>query len=388
MSTSDGDDLPTDREALRRALAPLAEAPKTRTPAWALSYRAGDYPPWAYTADAVGLAANARAGDLRALLIERGGEPFAGCAAWPGGFVEQRTDRTGHDAAHRELREEVGPGTVRYLETLDTYDEAGRDPRQFAGAIDPATGRWTERGARVVSKAFLALLGEDDIALAPEPGQDAVRAQWASVYAYLPWEDLREEPGRRLARHLAAQLRHWAALADGGEGEGRAQRVRRAWGGSLALWNEELANERYALLLEAGLAEEAWRDRWGQLRADVPRPVLAPGVALAFDHRRMMADALSRVRSKMRYVPGVLAALAGRVVTLPILQRVVEAAGGRPLHASNFRRAVAGSHGLVQRSGQQAERGGPGPRPALYAFPADVEYARLESSIRLPWTAP
>ena len=375
-----------DAEVLRQALAPLAEAPRTRTPAWALSYRAGDYPPWAYTGDAVGLAVNADAGELRALLVERGGEPFAGCWAWPGGFVEQRTDRTGRDAARRELREEVGPGTLRYLETLDTYDESGRDPRQFAGDIDAATGKWVERGARVVSKAFLALLAEGDIALAPEPGQDAVRARWASVYAYLPWEDLREERGRRLARQLAARLRLWASLGEGRAADERLPRVRRAWGRSLAAWNEELANERYALLLEAGLVEEAWRDRWGQLRPDVPRALLAPGGPLAFDHRRMLADALSRVRSKMRYVPGVLAALAGREVTLPTLQRVVEAAGGRSLHTSNFRRAVTGSHGLLAPAGRTAARAGPGPRPALYAFPADVAYARLETSIRLPWT--
>ena len=387
-SKSDTDGAARARDELRRALAPLARPPETRTPEWALGYRAGDYPPWAYTGDAVGLAADAEAGALRALLIERGQDPFAGCPAWPGGFVEQRTDRTGHDAAQRELREEVGPGTIRYLETLDTYDDNGRDPRQFAGEIDAASGRWTERGARIVSKAFLALLGEADITIAPEPGQDALRAHWASVYGYLPWEDLREEGGRRLARQLEAQLRVWASLGEGRVGAARAQRVRRAWGRSLALWNEELANERYALLLEAGLVEEAWRDRWGQLRPDVPRALLAPGGALAFDHRRMMADALSRVRSKMRYTPGVLAALAGRVVTLPALQRVVEAVGGRLLHTSNFRRAVVGSHGLLQPAGRHAERAGPGPRPALYAFPADVEYARLETSIRLPWTAP
>jgi hypothetical protein len=99
----------------------------------------------------------------------------------------------------------------------------------------------------------------------------------------------------------------------------------------------------------------------------------------------MMADALSRVRSKMRYVPGVLAALTGPVVTLPVLQRTVEAVGGRSLHTSNFRRAVTGTHGLLRPSGGRVDRGTPGPRPALYAFPAEVEYERLETSIRFPW---
>jgi hypothetical protein len=370
---------------LRAAVALRAEVPKTRAPTWALTYRAGDYPPWGYTADAVGLAVNVAAGELRALLIERAGEPFAGHAAWPGGFVQQRADRAGVDAVRREFTEEVGPRVIRYLETLDTYDDTGRDPRQFAGEIDSGTGRWIERGARIVSKAFLILLDETEIALAPESAKEAVRAAWVNVYALLPWEDLREERGRRLARQLPVRLRQWAALAPPSEAAERAQRIRRAWGRSLAAWNEELANERYALLLEAGLVEEAWRDRWGQLRADAPRALLAPGAALAFDHRRMLADAVARVRSKLRYVPGVLAALAGREVTLPGLQRTVESAAGRRLHASNFRRVVTESHGLLRPIGRQAAGGGSGPRAALYAFPPDVEYARLDTAIRPPW---
>ena len=376
---------PDIADDLRAAVAARAQIPKTRAPTWALTYRAGDYPPWGYTADVIGLAVNAEAGELRALLIERAREPFAGHAAWPGGFVEQRTDRNGADAARRELREEVGPRVVRYFETLDTYDEIGRDPRQFAGEIDAGTGRWIERGARIVSKAFLALLDETDIALAPESAKEAVRAAWVNVYALLPWEDLREERGRRLARQLPARLRQWAALGTPSETVERGQRIRRAWGRSLAAWNEELANERYALLLAAGLVEEAWRDRWGQVRPDVPRGLLAPGAALAFDHRRMLADAVARIRSKLRYVPGVLAAMAGREVTLPTLQRAVEAAAGRKLHASNFRRVVTESHGLLRLAGRQASGGGSGPRAALYAFPPDVEYLRLDTAIRPPW---
>jgi hypothetical protein len=377
--------VPEVAEAMRAAVAARAEVPRMRAPAWALTYRAGDYPPWAYTVDVVGLAVNEAAGELRALLIERAREPFAGHAAWPGGFVDQRGDRTARNAAHRELDEEVGPRVVRFLETLDTYDDTGRDPRQFAGEIDPSTGRWIERGARIVSKAFLALLDETDIALAPESAKEAVRAAWVNVYSLLPWEDLREERGRRLARVLMGRLRQWAALGTPAESAERGQRIRRAWGRTLSAWNEELANERYALLLEAGLVEEAWRDRWGQLRPDMPRGLVAPGAALAFDHRRMLADAVARIRSKIRYVPGVLAALAGREVTLPALQRVVEAVAGRKLHASNFRRVVTESHGLLRPAGRQATGGGSGPRAALYAFPADVEYLRLDTAIRPPW---
>ena len=360
-------------------------AAKTRPPTWALTYRSGENPPWAYRADAVGLAVNPMAGELRALLIERGPEPFAGHPAWPGAFIDQGGDITAAEAARRALRDEVGRGVVGYLQPLDTYDESGRDPRQFAGEIDATSGRWVERGARVVCKAFIALLDEGDIAVAPESATEAVRAAWVNVYTLLPWEDLREERGRRLARGLPARLRQWAALGTGAEAAERAQRIRRAWGRSLAAWNEELANERYALLLEAGLVEEAWRDRWGQLRPDIPRGTLAPGGALAFDHRRMLADAIARIRSQMRRAPGILAALAGREVTLPGLQGAVEAAAGRKLHASNFRRVVTESHPLVRPAGRQAAGGGSGPRAALYTFAADVDYVHLDAAIRLPW---
>ena len=379
---------------LRVALAARADVPRTRAPRWALTYRAGDYPPWAYTVDVVGLTVRAEEQSLRAMLVRRVNEPYAAHAAWPGRFVEQRGDATGRDTARRELASIPGV-ELRYLETLDTYDENGRDPRQFAGEIDPATSRWVERGARIVSKAFLALLDGPSERLESASGLDADSTgggmddtgyvTWVDVYALLPWEDLRTDAGRRLARQLASALGDWAAFDGDAESAERLQRVRRAWGRSLEGWNEELANERYGLLFEAGLVDEAWRDRWGQLRADIPRRVLAPGQPLAFDHRRMLADAVARIRSKMRYVPGVLAALAGREVTLPTLQRVVETAAGRPLHTSNFRRVVTESHGLLRPVGRRSSGNGPGPRPAVYAFPRDVDYARLDTAIRPPW---
>ena len=60
------------------------------------------------------------------LLIKRGGDPFAGSWALPGGFVE--ADEQVVAAAVRELAEETGI-QAGALELVGVYDTPGRDPR-------------------------------------------------------------------------------------------------------------------------------------------------------------------------------------------------------------------------------------------------------------------
>lgn len=356
---------------------------RPRTPAWALSYRGGDYPHWGYTADRVGLAVSDATGTLHGLLVERGHEPFSGEHAWPGGFVEQRTDADALAASVREMREEVGIGAARYVETLDTYDGNGRDPRQFAGVL--VDGKWIERGARIVSKAFLALHRQEDVTIAPLPDQDTVGAAWHPIYELLPWEDVRSAEGAALVRRTRSLLRAWAGEGPAAQARARMDRVQRAFGDGSRPWNEELAGDRFRLLYDAALVDEAWRNQWGQLPANLPRNLLLPGRSLAFDHRQMLADALQRLRGKMKFVPGVIAALAGDQVTLPGLQQVVEAIGGRALRTANFRRAVTTSYRLVRPAGRRVARPQPGRRPELFVFPPDIALTRLESAMRLPW---
>jgi 8-oxo-dGTP diphosphatase len=66
-------------------------------------------------------------GELKVLLIERGLEPFKGCWALPGGFVQM--DETLDEAARRELAEEAGLKNV-FLEQLYTFGALNRDPRE------------------------------------------------------------------------------------------------------------------------------------------------------------------------------------------------------------------------------------------------------------------
>jgi 8-oxo-dGTP diphosphatase len=60
------------------------------------------------------------------LLIERLNDPYAGCWALPGGFVDQDEDID--HAAARELKEETRIDGIE-LEQLHTFGKPGRDPR-------------------------------------------------------------------------------------------------------------------------------------------------------------------------------------------------------------------------------------------------------------------
>lgn len=352
-------------------------------PEWAIRYNAGDYPLQAVTGDAVALALDCGATGctVRALLVERGKDPYGGLDAWPGGFMDW-TDVDTREAAIRELSEETGVEAPEFVEALGSYSRNGRDPRQFAGYRDQKSGEWIARGARVTTAAYLMLVhGAEE----PTGGDDAARAHWADVYAYLPWEDLRDEGRQARIEAVVEALDGWAHTVPDG-----VERVRGLFG--LAEWNEERTAERWALLMEAGAVPEARRDRWG--RAE-PRDTDALfGREMAFDHRQILADALGRVRGKIKYTPAALMALTGQEATLDELQAACEAIAGRPLHRSNFRRAVApAEHGksraprIVARTGKRRPREGKGPgvAPELYAFLPDAVRARLDTSIRFPW---
>ncbi|MUK01073.1 NUDIX domain-containing protein [Vibrio cholerae] len=136
-------------------------------------YEPKEYPSVALTVDLVVFAVTGSV--LQAAFVRRGGHPFKGALALPGGFVEPDEDAL--QAAWRELEEETGLdlGEHRaHVEQLATYSSPKRDPRM-----------------RVVSVAHLALLATDGRALpALKPGSDATAAHWQPVHEVLADEEL------------------------------------------------------------------------------------------------------------------------------------------------------------------------------------------------------
>jgi len=115
------------------------------------------YPHPAVTTDVVVFTIRDRR--LKLLLIERGGEPFRGMWALPGGFLD--IDEDLEACAKRELEEETGVSGV-YLEQLYTFGKPDRDPRE-----------------RVISIAYYALVPSDRLRV--RAASDASDAKWFAL---------------------------------------------------------------------------------------------------------------------------------------------------------------------------------------------------------------
>jgi len=192
------------------------------------------------------------AGRLQVLLVRRGGAPFQGMWAIPGGF--KRPGETLDQAAERELAEETGIRASSLLTQFGAYGDPGRDPRMD-----------------VVTVGYLAVVRDVGVPIA---GTDAADA------ALVPVQD-----------------------------------------------------------------------------------VLQGTLELAFDHLRIVGDALARVRLDLE-ATGLATAFVGPTFTLAELRHVFEAVWDVRLDAANFRRRIAGEDGWVIPTGQRLGAGPTGGRPA------------------------
>ena len=91
--------------------------------------------------------------------------------------------------------------------------------------------------------------------------------------------------------------------------------------------------------------------------------VLNGAIDLAFDHLRIVRDAVDRVRVELE-VTGIATAFVGTTFTLAELRSVYEAVWGVQLDAANFRRSVIAEEGWVISTGRRARPGPAGGRPA------------------------
>ena len=114
-----------------------------------------DYPRPAVTTDCVIFGYDGK--ELKVLLIERGIEPFKGCWAFPGGFLNMDEDALA--GARRELKEETGLENA-FIEQFHTFSEPGRDPR-----------------GRVITIAHYTLVKIQEV----EGGDDAAQARWFPI---------------------------------------------------------------------------------------------------------------------------------------------------------------------------------------------------------------
>ena len=115
------------------------------------------YPRPAVTADCVVITKEEQP---KVLLIQRGADPYKGCWAFPGGFMNM--DETTEECAIRELEEETGL-RVSDVHQIGAYSKVDRDPR-----------------GRTITVAYLAIIDEP----VQVTGQDdAANAEWLPLSA-------------------------------------------------------------------------------------------------------------------------------------------------------------------------------------------------------------
>ena len=110
------------------------------------------YPRPAVTADCVVITKEA---GPKVLLIQRGDDPYKGCWAFPGGFMNM--DETTEQCAIRELEEETGLHVNNVIQ-IGAYSKVDRDPR-----------------GRTVTVAYLAIVDRPLVVIGQD---DAAKAEW------------------------------------------------------------------------------------------------------------------------------------------------------------------------------------------------------------------
>lgn len=100
--------------------------------------------------------------ELKVLLVLRGGHPYKGFWALPGGFAESAETLT--STARRELQEETGVTDIN-PHIFGAYSEDGRDPRGW-----------------VVSVGFVAFISAERIEKnPPKAADDADEVRWVNI---------------------------------------------------------------------------------------------------------------------------------------------------------------------------------------------------------------
>jgi hypothetical protein len=268
------------------------------------------------------------------------------------------------ESAHRSLQ----AGLRSWVEA-QTHHPLGYVEQLYTFA-DGDRANW--QGQRIISVSYLGLTQEAS-------NLDIDTVGWQDWYRYFPWEDGREGRPSLIDDMILPALRRWAGNGSAASKRLRRQRIVDTFGADSEQWNEDLVLQRYELLFEAGLVQEARRSvRTHEAWPDMP---VLPGDSMVHDHRRILATAIARLRAKIRYRPMVFE-LMPPTFTLLQLQHAFEAVAGRRLHKQNFRRFIE-QQNLVEETGHTTQ--GAAGRPAqLFQFRGDVVRERAIAGSKLP----
>lgn len=300
------------------------------------TYDASEFPPFAVTADLC--IFTIRNGELSLLLVERGGEPFKGSWALPGGFLQPNEDA--ETAAWRELYEETGVGAVTSANIVGIANSLLDNDHKAMFSLhgdnyDSCKAALVEAGVEVIEGDDI---NDDSVQLS--------RSQNKVVLCRSPFEVplvYRDEFFHDKEFHLE-QLKTYSA-------PNRDPRMRVVSVAYVAMAPD---------LPDPVAGDDAASARWWAV-ADL---LDDNGPVLAFDHEQIIKDALERVRSKLEYTTLALQ-FVGSSFTLNDLWRVYKTVWGIEPDLANFRRKVLSIDGFVVPTSERGTSSG-GPRPLLY----------------------
>lgn len=233
---------------------------------------------------------------LKILLIRRGGFPYKGSWAMPGGFCRKGEDVI--DSARRELCEETGIDDA-YVKLVGVYGEPGRDPRGW-----------------VISSTYMALMNGRDCRL--KAGDDAQDARWFTV-------ELTD---------VSTEVTEVSGIGE--------ENVKNEVEASCKVQNEK----RYRLVLKNAdsdikLTAVLRRTDMSSCGRSSDSYYIEECEGLAFDHARIITEAVLGLREDVRRDMELAFDLLPERFTLTELQNVYEQIWDMELTTPNFRRKIA-----------------------------------------------
>lgn len=220
--------------------------------------------------------------ELQLLLVKRGGYPFKGKWALPGGFSKKQEST--HETALRELEEETGVGDA-YLRPFGVFGKPDRDPRGW-----------------IISHGYLALIDGGKYRL--HAGADAWEAAWFRLSVECEETSKKSKNGMTVVERIYT-LHFYQAERD--------------------------------LKFDAKVCESM---RFSELHGNMDYEVVDMG-ELAFDHAEIILNAWQCLRSEAEGSGKIVFDLMPERFTLNALQQAFELVLGRKLLVANFRRKIA-----------------------------------------------